>query len=787
MASQYDIVVHVDASRAQRGIRQVDQGMRRAEAGANRLGRALTRAFGALGGAFAGRAFVQMADTMTNLQNRLRTVTSSATELAEVQERLFEIAQDTRAPLEATTELYARMATSAEELGLSQERLLGITRTLNQAVALSGATATEGANAIRQLAQGMSAGALRGEELNSVLENLPSVADLIAEHLGVTRGRLRELAEQGRLTTGVLVEAFERAADGVERDFGGSVQTVDQALTKLRNSFLKLVGDWDRATGASTTLAEAISLLADNLRLVARAIEGLLVVGTVTLAFRVLGPVAFRALEALVDGTMALSRVVRTEGAYIRSGLGTIGGSFRDAGALAVGWLGRLAGAIGPPIVRLGLLATAVAGVGLYAFAEEIRVSEDGVVRLSDVIGVLWDRVRAFAGRVAQAVVDFFVRLAGRLRDAALAVRDLLDAIESWTGAPVTAILKMHPLVPDIEGIMDEARDRAEARLRERRFRFLPEGARLELPDDRATMPPPGGGGGAVEESALQRANRELDRQVELLGMGRQEQERRLRLWDVEDDMRRAGLALGEREKAQLEERIRGVQSLTNAVQVATDAMESTFNHIGEAFADFAMTGKTSFKDMADAIIRDLLRIAVQAFVIKPLLEFGQGAVGSLLGGGAGGGLGAGGSIGSIVGGIFGSLLGFADGGRFVVGGAGGVDSQVVAFRATPGESVSVRTPAQDRALEMMLAEANRRPSQAPQAAAAGPTTVVVQNPITITNNTGEPVETRRTQGPGGTTMTEIIVGEVRGALSRGELDGVLNARHGLGPQTKRR
>ena len=98
------------------------------------------------------------------------------------------IANATRSDFEATSELYARLANSSKELGVGQEQLLKFTKILNQAIVLSGASAEEAAGGIRQLAQGMASGTLRGDELNSVMENFPKVADIIAQGLGVTRG-----------------------------------------------------------------------------------------------------------------------------------------------------------------------------------------------------------------------------------------------------------------------------------------------------------------------------------------------------------------------------------------------------------------------------------------------------------------------------------------------------------------------------------------------------------------------------------------------------------------------
>lgn len=130
--------------------------------------------------------------------------------------------------------------------------------------------------------------------------------------------------------------------------------------------------------------------------------------------------------------------------------------------------------------------------------------------------------------------------------------------------------------------------------------------------------------------------------------------------------------------------------------------VSGAFNHATDAIVNFAKTGQFSFKSLIQSILEDVLKLLTNA-------AFGQFAQ-LLLGGFAGGKPGAAGAgiqlgglfgstgTGASGGGIFGSLgslFGFATGGSFTVGGSGGTDTQLVAFKATPGEMVNVQTPQQ--------------------------------------------------------------------------------------------
>src|SRR5690606_2746970 len=109
-------------------------------------------------------------------------------------------------------------------------RLLGLTEAVNQAVKLSYASAASGEAALFQLGQGLGAGALRGEELNSVMEQTPRLAQSIADGLKVPIGSLRELAKQGKLTTDVVIEALEDQADVLAKEYGRVPVTIKDAF-----------------------------------------------------------------------------------------------------------------------------------------------------------------------------------------------------------------------------------------------------------------------------------------------------------------------------------------------------------------------------------------------------------------------------------------------------------------------------------------------------------------------------------------------------------------------------
>ena len=247
-----------------RSLTDVGKNAAKSQTGVNQLNRALRT----LGGALSAAAVLRLADSYTNLQNRLKLVTSGTQELEAVTKSLFNISNETRSSYEATAEVYARTALATKELGLSQQQTLDFTKSLNQAVILSGASAAEAQAGMIQLSQGLASGTLRGDELRSVLEQLPKVADVIAESMGVTRGELRELGTEGKIGARDIILAFQRASGSLEDDFGKTVPTVSQSLVILRNNFQQVIGEMDKAFQITATLAMGIKFLSENLKTV---------------------------------------------------------------------------------------------------------------------------------------------------------------------------------------------------------------------------------------------------------------------------------------------------------------------------------------------------------------------------------------------------------------------------------------------------------------------------------------------------------------------------------------
>lgn len=252
-----------DVSRARRELDQLTASGRRTESAVDGISSAfagkLRGAIGGLGLGLLVREVIQTADAYTSLTARLGLVTNSTIELERAQSALFQIAQESRVGLGATADLFTSLSRSTQALGKTQTEVLGVTETINQALIVSGTSAQSASAALTQLGQGFASGVLRGEELNSVLEQTPRLAQAIADGLGVSVGRLRALGQAGKLTAEEVFGALQSQAEKLRGEFDRMPTTVAQSFQQIGNSVSALIGDLDAATGATSSLARGLT------------------------------------------------------------------------------------------------------------------------------------------------------------------------------------------------------------------------------------------------------------------------------------------------------------------------------------------------------------------------------------------------------------------------------------------------------------------------------------------------------------------------------------------------
>ncbi len=272
MAQESRLVIVIDSKNAERNARnlgnELDSIERKGDFASKSMD-SLSVATRQLAGYMAGLVTVSAAinnmDTYTGLQNRLKLVTNNQVELNKATEDTFRIAQKTYSAWDSVLQVYQRFSDNAKTLNLTMDDTARLTETVSKAVAISGASASAADAALVQFGQALASGTLRGEELNSVMEQTPALAKAIAQGMGITVGELRSVAAEGKITSQEIVKALRNVEKDVDALFAKTDITIGQSLTLLNNEITKFVGESGKGSGAAQVLADNIQTLAGNL------------------------------------------------------------------------------------------------------------------------------------------------------------------------------------------------------------------------------------------------------------------------------------------------------------------------------------------------------------------------------------------------------------------------------------------------------------------------------------------------------------------------------------------
>ncbi|QXH44284.1 phage tail tape measure protein [Pseudomonas xanthosomatis] len=245
--------------------RATQRSMSQVERSADRASQAVVTSFKAIAGAAAAylgaQQVMEYSQAWVGVQNRIKQVSSSFDEFSKQSQSVFSIAQNSQSSLEATAELYQRIAASSGQLGATQEKVAQVTQNISKAMSASGVSAEAAQGALIQLGQAFASGVLRGEELNSVLEQAPGLAQAIADGLGVARESLRSMGEAGKLTSKEVFAAILSQTQTIDDAFARSQTTIAGAFQTIENSATKLFGTLDDSLGITKSVVDGMLAL----------------------------------------------------------------------------------------------------------------------------------------------------------------------------------------------------------------------------------------------------------------------------------------------------------------------------------------------------------------------------------------------------------------------------------------------------------------------------------------------------------------------------------------------
>lgn len=247
-----------------------------------------------IGASVGLKKLIELSDQMTSTTARLNFIVDDGGSVEALEAKIMASAQRSRAAYLDTASAIASMGANAGAAFTSNDELIAFMEQVNKQFVIGGASAQGQAAAMLQLTQAMAAGALRGEELNSILENAPGIARAIEQYMGIAEGSIKSYAEKGAVSATVVKNALLSIADETNAKFNGMAMTWGQVWTQMGNIALKV----------TRPLLTAINWLANNLSVIGPILLGL---GAAFLVFQVaahwtqIASVATAAYHAVVN------------------------------------------------------------------------------------------------------------------------------------------------------------------------------------------------------------------------------------------------------------------------------------------------------------------------------------------------------------------------------------------------------------------------------------------------------------------------------------------------------
>ncbi|MBI6547273.1 tape measure protein [Xenorhabdus lircayensis] len=313
--------VSMDVAQLLTAQRQLDSRMGQVEQRFNQTGRSvqgaekallsLSRAATAVTAALSIEKIASYADAWVVVNNKLVNAVKTNETLAEVTERVFNIAQNSRAGLDATAALYGRLERATRSYGMSADDVAKLTETVAKGLVVSGATATEASSTMIQFSQAMASGVLRGEEFNSMSENGSRLIAALSDHLGINIGKLRKMAAEGKLTSEVVGKALLAQAGTIAKEFDKTSATMSQSMEMAANNMTKFFGQSTTAQTALKAFNSTLVTVSENMDLVTGAATALAVV----MGSRMVSAMTLAASQKItnVRASIALSQANKVE------------------------------------------------------------------------------------------------------------------------------------------------------------------------------------------------------------------------------------------------------------------------------------------------------------------------------------------------------------------------------------------------------------------------------------------------------------------------------------------
>jgi len=692
-------------------------------------------------------SFVAMADSMQLLNDRLRGLLGSQDEATYAMAKLQSVAKSTNAPIDELAGTFARIAVATKSVGLSTQSMLDLTQLLQNSFRLSGASTEEAASSTIQFSQALSFGALRGQELRSVLSQNAVLANIFRESIKNTGDDIFKFAEKGGFTTKFVLKALAQNMDDINikaKDLG---QTFSQTITKAMNELKIKAGEINQEFSLNAKFAKFMQWIIDN-------------ASTISAGF-----------FSIAAGITAM----------------------KIAAAAATIELGAIAASLGsiPVLIGLGVTALTLIIIKFDEFTKLIKtVTADFIIfnaKLTMFFVDMTAKVKSFFGgntayfKSVSAGIQTYIDDLERYKETLdTTKKSAYDAATNSSG--MGDLRQMDRVVSGLKDQVDKLKDTPKKITIDEKISNLNKAFNegtisvakynseiLKLTEEKFTTAGPARLKKELDKIKIESLTREFE-QGDLTIQEYQRSLNTFKLEKLQKDFEAAKISAAEYHKKLVE--ISKEYSSNSALVIGTDnyikkvgntttmvagLIEGTFDKLGDSLSSWIETGKFKFADFTSAVLSDLNKIIVRAMIIRPLAE---GILNWAGAGEIGGGMASG-----MTGGSFGSANTMSP----AMFASGGVVSGATAFLNNGKPSI--------------MGEAGPEAILPLSRTANGDLGISAKmNPVTVNiiNNSGAEITQKESSGPNGKTLDIVINSKVKEAIASGALDKSFQQAYGL-------
>lgn len=649
-----------DLNRASRSFNSFDTHVRRSIGSIGDLKTQIGGIAAGVASALSIQKIIQYSDMWKQTASRLSLVTDNAEKLAKVQAELFKISQNNSTPITDTADAYIKLSMATSDAQKQQYDMLRITDLLAKTLKVSGTNAAGSAIFLQQFGQAASNDFKAiGQELQTFADQNPVFFKILRDEAAKSGQSLKDFAKDGGLSFNFVAEALLNASGQIESQSSKIALTVSQALTQLDNAFMQFIGQSEAVQSGTSSLAFAISALADNFSILATA------AGAVAL---VMGA---RFAQAILAGAAAMiAASART--AIFNYQLGLLAFGTRAAAAGMTAMLGAttalgsaiafLGGPIGIAVIgTLGLMAaqTHAAGAAQREMNERLEEHRDAVQGF------------IFASKERRKEIEDATRQ--NIQNLKAELETVMLLYKAYQNKSFIGKFVSNLRLPGTQG-NGIAKIAGEGAALEK--------AIAELEKDLATMKDfkggsvsgGGVGGGTGGESQakklktiidnLKEESEQLELQTRLYGQKEGAIERAQTALKVEQQLQAAGLKLSKEQQAQVDEYLESIEKQTELQkeqQKQQEKLEDAERNRQQALDQLGATFESAFEkaiadgeelgDVLDSLANDIIRLLTRLTITEPLFNGLKDVFSSS---GTGSGSGSGGGLFSFIGDLFG-------------------------------------------------------------------------------------------------------------------------------------